>query len=204
MLQRQKLLLKKNLPRARSQLLWVKLQIFKNLIFFLDYIKIPNISRNYDSNWSTNGLLEKAANHIKSWIEAQKLHGLKIEYIQDPQRTPLLFVEVKGAKENSPTIFLYGHFDKQPHLSGWDEGLGPTIPVIKDGKLYGRGGADDGYSSFAAILSIKACQAQKLDHPRCVIFLEGDEESGSQDLPHYLISLKEKIGIPSLILNFEK
>lgn len=115
-----------------------------------------------------------------------------------------MFVEVKGSKENSPTVFLYGHFDKQPHLAGWEEGLGPITPVIRDGKLYGRGGADDGYSSFAAILSIKACQAQKLDHPRCVIFLEADEESGSQDLPHYLTSLKEKIGTPSLIVNIIK
>ena len=91
--------------------------------------------------------------------------------------------------------------DKQPHLEGWEEGLGPVTPVIRDGKLYGRGGADDGYSAFAAILSIKACQAQKIDHPRCVIFLEADEESGSNDLPHYLTSLQGKIGQPCLIVN---
>lgn len=37
------------------------------------------------------------------------------------------------------------------------KGLGPTTPVIRDGLLYGRGGADDGYSCYASILSIKTC-----------------------------------------------
>ena len=166
----------------------------------IDYIKIPNLSRSYDVEWATNGLLEKAANHIKSWIESQALHNIKIEYLQDPQRTPLLFIEVQGTHAHTPSVLLYGHFDKQPHLTGWDEGLGPVTPVIKDGKLYGRGGADDGYSAYAAILSIKACQVQKADHPRCVIVLEADEESGSQDLPHYLTELKPRIGEPSLIV----
>lgn len=126
--------------------------------------------------------------------------NLQVEFIHDPGKTPLLFVEVKGSKENSPTVFIYGHIDKQPPLEGWEEGLGPTLPVIRDGKLYGRGSGDDGYSSYAAILSIKACQAQKLDHARCVIFLEADEESGSRDLPYYLEKLLLKIGEPHLIV----
>ena len=41
-------------------------------------------------------------------------------------------------------------------MDGWLEGLGPTTPVIRDNKLYGRGGSDDGYSTFAVILCIKA------------------------------------------------
>lgn len=36
----------------------------------MDYIRIPNLSRNYDKEWNTNGLLEKAAIFIKDWIEA--------------------------------------------------------------------------------------------------------------------------------------
>ena len=53
---------------------------------------------------------------------------------------------------------FYGHFDKQPHMSGWDEGLSATNPVIKNGKLYGRGGADDGYSIFVFMAAIKIIQ----------------------------------------------
>jgi acetylornithine deacetylase/succinyl-diaminopimelate desuccinylase-like protein len=40
-------------------------------------------------------------------------------------------------------------------MDGWDAGLGPTSPVIRDGYLYGRGGADDGYSVFTVMLAIK-------------------------------------------------
>lgn len=137
---------------------------------------------------------------MKDWIESQKLVGLQIDYIQDPNRTPLLFVEVKGSEENSPTVLFYGHFDKQPPLDGWEEGLGPTTPVIRDGKLYGRGGGDDGYAAFSAILSIKACQVQGVPHPRCIVIIEGDEESDCEDLPHYLKRLLPRIGQPNLIV----
>jgi acetylornithine deacetylase/succinyl-diaminopimelate desuccinylase-like protein len=73
--------------------------------------------------------------------------------------------------------FLIGHYDKQPHMEGWREGLGPTTPVVDNGKLYGRGAIDDGYAVYGAIASIKACQEFHLNHPRCIIIIEGDEES---------------------------
>lgn len=62
---------------------------------------------------------------------------------------------------------------------GWMQGLGPVTPVVKDGKLYGRGGADDGYSTFATILTVKTLQHFNLPHPRYVVVIEGCEESGS-------------------------
>jgi acetylornithine deacetylase/succinyl-diaminopimelate desuccinylase-like protein len=68
-----------------------------------------------------------------------------------------MFVEIKASDENNKkNIMMYGHYDKQPHMTGWLEGLHPTVPKIIDGKLYGRGGADDGYAAFTAILSVKA------------------------------------------------
>ena len=67
------------------------------------------------------------------------------------------------------TLLFYGHFDKQPPFTGWEEGLGATIPVIKDGKLYGRGGADDGYSTYGTMIAIKAVQEQNIPLPRCVM-----------------------------------
>lgn len=143
-----------------------------------DYIKIPNLSRSFDPDWNTNGLLMQAANHITNWIKSQNVLGLKLDLLQEKGRTPLIFIEIDGTQKDSPTVLLYGHIDKQPHFTGWEEGLGPVTPVIRDGKLYGRGGADDGYSGYAAILAIKACQEQKVSHPRCIIFLEADEESG--------------------------
>ncbi len=58
--------------------------------------------------------------------------------------------------------------------------------VLEDDRLYGRGGADDGYSPFAALGAIEAVQAGGGAHPRCVVLIEGSEESGSPDLPAYI------------------
>lgn len=142
----------------------------------IEYIKIPNLSRDFDPEWATNGLLEKAAGHIKEWIEGLGLTGLTTEIIKDQGYTPVIYTEIKG--ELPYTVLYYGHFDKQPPFEGWYEGTGPTIPVIKNDRLYGRGGADDGYSTYSAMLSIWALQKQGVKLPRCVMITEGDEETG--------------------------
>jgi acetylornithine deacetylase/succinyl-diaminopimelate desuccinylase-like protein len=166
----------------------------------VDYIKIPNLSRSYDPEFLTNGLLQKAANHMIDWVKSVNVKGLKVELIVDEGRTPLIFIEVDGTKSDAETILLYGHFDKQPHMTGWKEGLGATTPVIRDDKLYGRGGADDGYAIYNSVMTIKAIQELGLAHPRCIIFIEGDEESGSVDLPYYFDKLTTRIGAPSVLI----
>jgi hypothetical protein len=67
---------------------------------------------------------------------------------------------------------MYGHLDKQPEFSGWRSDLGPWNPVYQDGKLYGRGGADDGYAAYAAIAAIQALKTQKVPHPRIIGLIE--------------------------------
>lgn len=85
-------------------------------------------------------------------------------------------------------------------MTGWKEGLSATNPVIIGDKLYGRGAADDGYAIYNSIMSIKALQDFGLPHPRCVILIEGDEESSSQDLPFYFNKLEARIGNPSILV----
>ena len=94
-----------------------------------DFIAIPNVSKAYDENWATNGLLEKAAEHIKTWVEGLEIKGLKSEIIKHEGLSPLLFTEIAGDIPDH-TILFYGHLDKQPPMDGWDEGKGPTTPVI--------------------------------------------------------------------------
>lgn len=162
------------------------------------YIEVPNLSPLFDPEWETNGHLANAVNLVREWIEAQNVRGAKVEVLSDPGHTPLLFIEVEGTSPG--TVLLYGHLDKQPHMSGWEEGLGPTTPVIRDGKLYGRGGADDGYAAFACIGAIKALQEQNAEHARLVVIIECSEESGSYDLPHYIQTLAPRIGTPDLVI----
>ena len=107
-------------------------------------------------------------------------------------------MEVPG--QGSDTVLLYGHLDKQPEMTGWRSGLSPWTPVRDGDKLYGRGGADDGYSSFASLAALRLLQEQKLPHARCVVLIEAAEESGSTDLPAYIEHLAPRIGSPSLIV----
>jgi len=163
-----------------------------------EYLTIPNQSPAYDPNWNTNGYLDQATDLIANWIRAQNVPGLTLEVVRLAGRTPLLFIEIPG--DSRETVLLYGHLDKQPPMDGWNDGLGPWKPVIKDGRLYGRGGADDGYSAFASLTAIQALKQQSIPHARCVILIEACEESGSFDLPHYIEALKERIGTPSLVI----
>lgn len=164
----------------------------------IEYIKIPNKSPHFDINWEEHGFMEQAVNHIAQWCENHALKGMSMEIVRLPGRTPLIFMEVDGQIDD--TVLLYGHLDKQPEMSGWLEGLGPWQPVLKDGRLYGRGGADDGYAAYASLTAIKALQNQGLPHARCVMIIEACEESGSYDLPFYIDALKERIGEPSLVI----
>jgi acetylornithine deacetylase/succinyl-diaminopimelate desuccinylase-like protein len=158
-----------------------------------EFIKIDNLSPSFDKEWNTNGKLEQAAKFCLDWALLQGIEGIKGEVIKDADKTPLIFIEI-AARNSSKNYMLYGHFDKQPHFNGWAEGLGPITPVIRDGKLYGRGGADDGYSLFSSICSIKTIQQLGGSHGRVVLIVEGSEESGSPHLMSYIEALKDRIG----------
>src|SRR5205814_10031791 len=71
---------------------------------------------------------------------------------------------------------------------------------IEGDRLYGRGGADDGYSLFGSLAAIMALKEQGLAHARCVVMIEACEESGSYDLPYYVDHLATRIGRPSLVV----
>ena len=163
-----------------------------------EYIRIPNKSVNFDPQWAQHGHMDKAAELMRKWCEAHALPGMKIELIRLDNRTPLLFIEVPGSVD--ATVLMYGHMDKQPEFTGWAEGLSPWTPVLRDGRLYGRGGADDGYAVFGSLLSLRALADQKIPHARCVILIEAGEESGSPDLPAYIDALSDRIGEPSLVV----
>jgi acetylornithine deacetylase/succinyl-diaminopimelate desuccinylase-like protein len=169
------------------------------------YIAIPAKSPMFDANWERNGHIERVITDAAAWVEGKKLPGLKLEVVRLPGRTPLIFFEVAATRPggNAPsagTICLYGHLDKQPEFNGWRPGLGPWTPKYEDGKLYGRGGADDGYAVYAALTAIMALDKQGIPRPRCVGIIESCEESGSLDLPAYIELLKPRLGDVALVV----
>lgn len=172
----------------------------------MDYIRIPCVSVQFDPDWKANGYLDQAVEHVRAWCAARDIVGLTVDVFELPGRTPLILCEIPAflpEQHSAPpgdTVLLYGHCDKQPEMTGWRDDLGPWKPVLENGRLYGRGGADDGYAAYAALLAIESAQRAGLPHARCIVLIEASEESGSPDLPVYIEELAERIGEPSLVI----
>ena len=169
-----------------------------------DYVEIPAKSPSFDANWAEAGLLETVVRNTAQWIEAQRVAGLTLEVVRLPGRTPVLFFEVAStrsdARPSDPTVLMYGHLDKQPEFTGWRADLGPWTPKYEDGRLYGRGSADDGYAAYAAVAAIQALKTQNVAHPRIVGLIETCEESGSYDLMPYIDVLRTRLGDVGLVV----
>ncbi len=170
-----------------------------------EYIAIPAKSPMFDADWKAHGYIDRVIADAAAWIERQHVAGLRLEVISLDGRTPVIFFEVPstrpgGNDAGAETICLYGHLDKQPEFNGWKNGFGPWTPRYEDGKLYGRGGADDGYAVYASITAIQALDKQGIARPRCVGIIESCEESGSSDLPIYVDALKERLGKVGLVV----
>ena len=168
----------------------------------VEYIRIPNKSPMFDTQWVEHGYMDAAVALMEGWAKAQPIPGLVVEVVRLEGRTPLIFLEVpaSGPDTGDDCVLLYGHLDKQPEMTGWDQGLGPWEPVLKGDRLYGRGGADDGYAIFGSLAALQALHEQGAAHARCVILIEACEESGSYDLPAYVDHLADRIGMPSLVV----
>ena len=158
-----------------------------------EYTRIPCLSPAYDADWAERGAIGEAARLLQAWVRDQDA-ALQTEIIELPGRTPVLLIDNGGPGE---PIVVYGHMDKQPPLGEWRSGLGPYEPVREGDLLYGRGTADDGYSTFAAVTGLLAAGG---GGGRVLVLIEASEESGSPDLAAHLENLKERIGTPRLVI----
>src|SRR6516225_1568686 len=152
------------------------------------YVRIPNKSPAFDPQWESRGHMQRALALAAEWCRAQAIEGMQVQVHELPGLTPVLLVEIPGER-GADEVLLYGHLDKQPEFTGWLPGLGPWEPVIREGRLYGRGAADDGYAVFSALAAIAALKAQRVPLARCVLLIEASEESGSIHLSQHLAAL---------------
>jgi acetylornithine deacetylase/succinyl-diaminopimelate desuccinylase-like protein len=166
-----------------------------------EYIRVPAKSPGFDADWARHGHIETVLRNAAAWVEAQKVEGLRLEVVRLEGRTPLLFFEVAATRAQAgDTVLMYGHLDKQPEFNGWRRDLGPWTPKYEDGRLYGRGAADDGYAVYASIAAIQVLKAQGVPHPRIVGLIETCEESGSYDLLPYIDALRTRLGEVGLVV----
>lgn len=186
-----------------------------------EFVRVPNLSPAFDENWSKTGDTDKALELLlvsaeklkdmwkKQGIECADIHirtyggkDAPLVKANGKRRTPMLTVEFPAFKgyAGEDSILLYGHMDKQPEMLPWSEGLHPREPVLKDGKLYGRGAADDGYALFSAMSALAALRKQNIPHARSIIIIEAEEESDDDDIAYYLNYLKDIFGNVSLVI----
>ena len=149
-----------------------------------EYTRIPCLSPAFDPDWAERGAIAAAARLLGAWVRDQDA-ALATEIVELPGRTPVLLIDNGGSGD---PIVVYGHMDKQPPLGEWRSGLGPYEPVREGDLLYGRGTADDGYATFAAVTGLLAAGGGQ---GRVLVLIEASEESGSPDLLAYLEHLRD-------------
>lgn len=161
-----------------------------------DFVRVPNLTPMVDEDYLTNGLVEKAAKLVDDYIQKLDIKGLSSQTFRTEDGLPLLVYIVEPTEGINKNVMVYGHLDKQPYGTGWDEDLSPTEPTIKNGRMYGRGASDDGYAPFSCMLAVKAAQEQGVPMPRICLVLETEEESGSPNLVKLLKDAQGLIGKP--------
>lgn len=166
----------------------------------IGYMKIPCESPMFDRAWVETGHIARAADLLASWARdaLSDVSGATVDLVTLPGRTPIIFIDIPGT--STGRVLVYGHLDKQPPMPGWSNGRSAWVPSLEGDRLYGRGGADDGYAIYAAVLAVVALKEQGLDHAPCQILIEACEESGSDDLPFYIDHLAERIGSPAVVV----
>jgi acetylornithine deacetylase/succinyl-diaminopimelate desuccinylase-like protein len=190
------------MPVSEDTARWVEERFAASIVpALVRYIEIPNKSPAFDPEWRQAGHMARAVELLAEWARSVLPDGAALEVVQLGERTPLIVIEVPATGGPSDdTVLLYGHLDKQPEMTGWRAGLGPFTPVLEGDKLYGRGGADDGYALFASLTALLALRRDGTPHARAVVLIEACEESGSYDLPAYIEHLAPRIGQPSLVV----
>jgi len=171
----------------------------------MDYIAVPARSPMFDPHWETTGHIARAAAMLRDWATSQAIPGMTVEMVEQPGLTPVLLVEIPATHADlaDHTVLMYGHLDKQPEMEPWSPGLGPWSPVLRGDRLYGRGGADDGYSIFAALIAVAAVHEQGGRHARLVVLIEASEESSSVHLEQHLHHLLPRIDTADLVITLD-
>jgi len=153
------------------------LEIFKKLV------REPSVSKNY-------GAVCECAKTLKDIMNEA---GIKGE-ICNKKGNPVVLGEIRSKNENAKTILFYGHYDVQP-IDPIDLWVTPPFePSIRNGRMYGRGSADNKGQLLAHIFAVKAYLQLYGDVPVHIKFIfDGEEEMGSPYLKEFVQSNKEKL-----------
>jgi acetylornithine deacetylase/succinyl-diaminopimelate desuccinylase-like protein len=146
-----------------------------------DWLRIPSIS----AGARNDAALQEAAEWALRRVRAA---GGTCDLVATPGGAPLVVGELRAAREDAPTVLIYGHYDVQDpgDESAWT--TPPFEPDIRDGRMYARGAADD-KGNFLPLLHVACAMADDGGLPVHVrVLVEGAEESGSDDVNQWVLA----------------
>src|SRR5690606_8080760 len=159
----------------------------------LDLLRIPSVSAKSEHK---NDMLKCAEAVKKSLIDA----GAEKAEVMPTDGHPVVYGE-KIVDPKLPTVLVYGHYDVQPPepLELWNSG--PFEPVIKDGKIYARGSADDKGQFYMHVKAMEIMAKTNTMTTNIKFLIEGEEEVGSPNLAKFVSSNKKLLKTDVILIS---
>src|SRR6476469_7998598 len=152
-------------------------------------VRIPSVSASsFDQS--------QVARSAEAVAELLRAEGLEVDVVTEGGR-PAVIGHVDGP-EGAPTVTLYAHHDVQPPGDEADWDTPPFEPTERDGRLYGRGAADDKAGVMAHVAALRA-HAGSLP-VGVTVFVEGEEEYGSASLPTILEKHGHRLAADAIVI----
>src|ERR1700730_8117854 len=166
----------------------------QHLAELCEFLRIPSVSAKSEHKPD----IERAARWVSDKLSAA---GFKKVEIVPTNMHPLVYAESLEAP-GKPTILFYGHYDVQP-AEPLDLWTSPAFePTVREGKLFGRGTADDKGQVHIHLKALESLQRVNGKFPINVkVLIEGEEEVGSVSLWDYVQKNKEKLKADALVVS---
>jgi acetylornithine deacetylase/succinyl-diaminopimelate desuccinylase-like protein len=159
----------------------------------LEMLRIPSISA--DSKYKDD--MKKCADVVKQrLLEA----GASKAEVYATDGHPAVYAE-KIIDPAKPTVLVYGHYDVQPPdpLNLWNSG--PFEPVIKDGRIYARGSADDKGQFYMHVKALEILSKTNSLTNNIKFLIEGEEEVGSPNLGKFVAAHKDLLKCDVILIS---
>ena len=159
----------------------------------LELLRIPSVSANSTHKED----MRKCAEVVRQrMLEA----GATTSTVYDTDGHPVVYAE-KITDPSKPTVLVYGHYDVQPPdpLNLWHSG--PFEPVIKDGRIYARGSADDKGQFYMHVKAMEILTKTNTLESNIKFLIEGEEEVGSPNLEKFIASHKDLLKCDVILIS---
>ena len=159
----------------------------------LELLRIPSVSANSDHKDDMRKCAEKVQQRL---LEA----GAASAQVYETAGHPVVYAE-KIVDPSKPTVLVYGHYDVQPPdpLNLWHSG--PFEPVIKDGRIYARGSADDKGQFYMHVKALEILSKTNSLQNNIKFLIEGEEEVGSPNLADFVAAHKDLLKCDVILIS---